>query len=357
MKKTITLSIAVLSVLTVSAQLPVSKTASKKKALLEDYTGKTCPNCPDGHRISDQTTAANAGNAFSVNIHAGSYASGTPNYKSADGDVLLSGAGVSGYPQATINRGTAQSRGVWASSVAAIVKEDSYVNIAGQATLDSVTGELKVTIEAYYTANAPVSSNNFSVMLLQDNIIGPQSGTSSYPAMVVGSQYRHMHMLRDVITTGATGEAMGTATTSGTTFTKTIKYTVPKSYNSIAVVSKNLRIVALITETKKIITVCKVPISFGSVTSTNDLTTALNAITVYPNPSTGVFKTSFEAVTADNYTIKIHNALGQIVYEEALNNFSGSYSNDLDISSYGKGIYMLSISGSKSVEAKKLIVY
>jgi hypothetical protein len=45
------------------------------------------------------------------------------------------------------------------------------------------------------------------------------------------------------------------------------------------------------------------------------------------------------------------------VYEEALNNFSGSYSNDLDISSYGKGIYMLSISGSKSVEAKKLIVY
>lgn len=358
MKKTITLSIAALSVLTVSAQLPVSQTAGKKKALLEEYTGKTCQYCPDGHKISDQITTANAGNAFAVNIHAGGYAGGTPNYKSADGDALLSGAGVSGFPGGTVNRGAAESRGTWSNSVKAVIAENSYVNIAGQATLDSASGTLKVDIEAYYTANAPVSSNNFSVMLLQDNILGPQTGGSTYyPAMMVGSQYRHMHMLRDVITTGATGEAMGTATTSGTKFTKTVSYTVPKNYNSIPVISKNLQIIAFITETKKVITACKVPISFGGSTATNDLTAHLNNISVYPNPSNGMFKTSFETATADNYTVKISNALGQVVYEEALNNFSGNYSKEMNISSFGQGIYMLSISGSKGEEVKKLIAY
>jgi hypothetical protein len=359
MKKTITLSIAALSVLTASAQLPVSQTAAKKKALLEEYTGKTCQFCPDGHKISDEITAANAGNAFAVNIHAGGYAVGTPNYTSVDGDALLSDAGVSGFPGGTINRGSAESRGAWAASVTAVLKEDSYVNIAGEATLDSTTGELKVNIEAYYTANASVSSNNFSVMLLQDNILGPQTGGSTwYPAMMVGSQYKHNHMLRDVITTGATGQAMGTATTLGTKFTKTVSYTIPKNYNSIPVISKNLHLVAFITETKKVITACKMSIKFaGSTTSIDSPTTGLNKISVSPNPSNGVFNTSFESIKSDNYSVKITNTLGQVVYQELLNNFSGTYSKQMDISSYGKGVYLMVISNGKNEEVKKVITY
>jgi hypothetical protein len=78
---------------------------------------------------------------------------------------------------------------------------------------------------------------------------------------------------------------------------------------------------------------------------------------VYPNPSNGVFNTSFYVSNTGNYNIKIFNALGQVVYEEGLKNFSGSYSKEMNISSFGQGVYLLSISDSKGVTVKKLITY
>jgi hypothetical protein len=359
MKKTIILSIAALTVLTVSAQLPVSQTPGKKTALLEEYTGKKCVYCPDGHKKADEVIKKYAGKAVAVNIHAGSFAIHVPppNYKSEDGDILYPTMNIKSFPSGILNRGEPTTRSLWDDAIKTIVEEDSYVNIAGEATLDSASGVLTVKIEAYYTANAPVSSNNLTVMLMQDNILGPQEGGSTYyPAMMVGSQYRHMHMLRDIITTGATGEPMG-ATASGTKFTKTINYTVPKIYHDVPVVFKDIHLIAFITETKKGITACKVPLSYGTVSSVNDLNTFVNNINVYPNPSNGVFNTSFYASNSDNYNIKIFNALGQVVYEEPLKNFSGSYSKEINISSFGQGVYMLSISSSMGEEVKRLITY
>ena len=67
-----------------------------------------------------------------------------------------------------------------------------------------------------------------------------------------------------------------------------------------------------------------------------------------PNPSNGAFTTSFEALNTDNYTVKITNTLGQVVYQEVLNNFNGTYSKEMNIASYGKGIYLLVISNGKN---------
>jgi len=82
-----------------------------------------------------------------------------------------------------------------------------------------------------------------------------------------------------------------------------------------------------------------------------------NSLDVYPNPSNGAFTTSFNTYVADNYIVRITNTLGQEVYEERLENFSGTYSREINISSYGTGVYMLSISNSKNVDVKKVITY
>ena len=82
-----------------------------------------------------------------------------------------------------------------------------------------------------------------------------------------------------------------------------------------------------------------------------------NSLAVSPNPSNGVFNTSFNTATAGNYTVKISNTLGQVVYEEALSNFSGKYSKEINIESFGKGVYMLSISDSRNEDVKKVITY
>ena len=82
-----------------------------------------------------------------------------------------------------------------------------------------------------------------------------------------------------------------------------------------------------------------------------------NHLEISPNPTEGLFTANFETISTDNYALKISNSLGQIVYEEKLNNFSGSYSKQLDMSNYGKGIYLVSITSSKTQNITKVIVY
>ena len=85
--------------------------------------------------------------------------------------------------------------------------------------------------------------------------------------------------------------------------------------------------------------------------------TAAGAMNIFPNPNSGNFMLSFQTQNKDNYKIKITNTLGQIVYEENLNDFSGDYSRKMDVATYGKGVYMLSISNSKNETVKKVMVY
>jgi hypothetical protein len=82
-----------------------------------------------------------------------------------------------------------------------------------------------------------------------------------------------------------------------------------------------------------------------------------NSIDVYPNPNNGLFTAYFNATSIDNYTVKISNTLGQVVFQETLNNFSGNYSKQMDVSAFGKGVYMMSVSGSKNETIKKVIAY
>ncbi len=82
-----------------------------------------------------------------------------------------------------------------------------------------------------------------------------------------------------------------------------------------------------------------------------------NHIDIYPNPNNGIFTASFNIKNNDDLTVKIMNELGQIVYEEKLENFSGIYSKKMDISTFRKGVYMLSVSNSKNETVKKVVVY
>ena len=44
-----------------------------KNALVEEYTGMHCQNCPDGHRIVAALSTLHPENVFTVAIHAGGF--------------------------------------------------------------------------------------------------------------------------------------------------------------------------------------------------------------------------------------------------------------------------------------------
>ncbi len=84
--------------------------------------------------------------------------------------------------------------------------------------------------------------------------------------------------------------------------------------------------------------------------------------TVYPNPNDGNFTVSFNAILKSTYKLSLLNTLGALVYLETLTDpiaigFNGSYLKQMDITKYGKGIYLISISNQNMETVKKVIVY
>jgi PKD repeat protein len=83
----------------------------------------------------------------------------------------------------------------------------------------------------------------------------------------------------------------------------------------------------------------------------------ISGLSVYPNPNNGKFTLEFNSDVKDNYSIKITNAVGQLVHEEKLEGFVSQYSKSIDVTAYGKGMYMLSITNSRKETLRKVLVY
>jgi len=232
-----------------SAQVLVGTDPMLKNAILEEFTGIHCTYCPDGHAIAQAILDANPGRAFTIALHQGSYAtpSGTePDYRTIFGDPIAGQTGLTGYPSGTVNRHvftgttTALGRSAWSASCAQVMDETSPVNIGISSDYEASTRLLTIQVELYYTANAPTSNNFINVALIQDSIYGPQTGGNA------GNNYRHMHMLRHMIT-GQWGDEV-TTTTEGSLVSRTYTYTVPAAYISIPAIVENMKVVAFVTK-------------------------------------------------------------------------------------------------------------
>jgi PKD repeat protein len=88
-----------------------------------------------------------------------------------------------------------------------------------------------------------------------------------------------------------------------------------------------------------------------------DELSAINAVTLYPNPNDGNFTISFLVNEKTTYKIQIISTLGQVVYKDEVTDFTGTYSKQLNVKEFGKGLYSVTIMNSTKSVLKKLIVY
>ncbi len=227
MKKILTLSLLLPTV--AFGQSLVGTSPENRTALLEDFTGIHCVYCPDGHVIMAQIAAANPGKVSMVGVHAGGFAApgaGEPDFRTPEGTALDNFYQIPGYPSGVINRhafpgGAARSRGSWVGDVAEMLSMPSPVNLGVESNFDTVSQELTVHVQLYYTSDSPGGDDHISVLVTEDHIIGPQTGGSA--------NYDHLHVLRDYFT-GIWGEAVST-TSTGTTVDRTYTLTVPAAWN------------------------------------------------------------------------------------------------------------------------------
>lgn len=81
-----------------------------------------------------------------------------------------------------------------------------------------------------------------------------------------------------------------------------------------------------------------------------------NSLMVYPNPTESVLNISFELEDSHAFNVKLISVTGNVVYQEAKDNFSGHYVNTIDLSSMAKGVYFLSLSNENGSINKKVVV-
>ncbi len=237
----------------VNAQEFVSTEPQNKGVLLEEFTGRTCGHCPDGHKVANQIAATHPGKFWSVNIHTAGYFSPTtyPNLNTTTSETYRAAFGATGFPCGVVNRSTASAigRGEWTGKANQEFNQAAVCNVAGQVVINDATRIAKINVEVYYTGNSAEATNYLTVFMLQDSIWGSQSGGSSNPDQYVNGNYCHMHIFRDVVTP-AWGEQI-TTTSAGTLISKEYMYEIPESIgnpNGVEVDLDNISFLAFVTE-------------------------------------------------------------------------------------------------------------
>jgi hypothetical protein len=229
----------------------------KKNILLEVFTGIHCGNCPDGDVVVDQFYTAQPDILYPIDIHSGHYAvpgAEEPDYRIDAGeaiDVVLNANGY-GYPGGSLNRKAYPEfqdgslyvigRSHWIKNGKNIHQEDAPVNLWLKSVFNGTTRELKIQVEGYYTAEVDQSKNFLNVLLVQDNIKGPQSGAS------LGNNYNHRHTLRAYITP-TWGDTIHSPK-KGDYFTHEYTYTLPASIKNVPVAAEEIEVIVFVSAGK-----------------------------------------------------------------------------------------------------------
>ncbi|MDE7413779.1 MAG: Omp28-related outer membrane protein [Muribaculaceae bacterium] len=222
---------------------------TNKSVVIEEYTGIHCPNCPDGHKKATMLHHAHPDNLFLVSIHAGAFAEPSrnePDYITQCGKDIHDYFDVTSYPSGTVNRrdvgnGVVQGRSDWGSSARVIATEISPVNLLASCSYDKDNRKLDVSVEGYFTGI--MDNPLLTVEILQDNILGPQSGG------LLGVEYPHRHMLRSMLNEDSFGDKIP-FTGENTYFSKEYSVTLPDNIDGVPLIDSDIQILAFVSEGK-----------------------------------------------------------------------------------------------------------
>jgi hypothetical protein len=357
MKKLLLLGIVLSLSLGLKAQNYVSTTPENKKAILEEFTGTGCPNCPGGHTMAANLLIANPGTVFVVAYHPtnSSYTTTDP-MKNAYPNAFYTNPFISPtnrfMPSAMINRRVwsgverIQSTTSWTADVATIKGEPSPLNLGLSSSYDAVSKMLSVTVEVYMTADVTDALTLYTE-LTEDGIIASQSGGTA--------NYVHNHVFRAAMpqpSPAQWGEPITTATTQGSLYTATFTYdNTTTNYNM-----GECELVAFVRNaaTEEIVSGNGAKVGFATGVADNLQETA--SFSVFPNPVTETTTVRFNLEESSAVFYQICDMLGNIVVSGNKSYMSaGAQQFNIHTADLASGMYMLTITSGSNTQSVKII--
>lgn len=221
----------------------------KQKAIIEEFTGEWCGNCPSGASVMKSIIDAKPDQVVGVAIHQNDPYEVPGVYNAMQG-LFFAGSGVSsiGFPGASISRQKSISasyanaaydgRSEWSQQVDAKLAETAPL---GLAMVTKESGD-KLSIDLYIGHSTPIATDTrVTIYLIEDNVAESAAGAQASG----GGSYVHQHVVRKMLTDNL-GDPVDLNNAPSTKYTL-VKFTnvdIAGTYKN----KSNLKVVALINE-------------------------------------------------------------------------------------------------------------
>lgn len=209
-------------------------------------------------------------------------------------------------------------------------------------TYNESTRQLNVTIAGQFSSDMTFSSPRISCYIIEDSIMGSQSGASGL--------FKHDHVIRATLSNILGDSDVITNTTAGSTFTKSYSTTFPASWKA-----NYCRVVAFVSNYSSNVNDCKVAnsnisdfihngtIGIGEVEENISLR-------LYPNPVDAFCVIESDANIDE---VVVYNTLGQEVIRKQYN---GSNQVSIETAALPTGIYVVKVRNSETEVSHRMAV-
>jgi len=210
----------------------------ERKVLVEELTGVSCPNCPDGTAALVALGNQLGDNLVVVSIHAAPgydqpYPESKYDFRTADGTAMANFIGKAAfYPSAAINRRIVPPetepflpRSIWTGIINEELGKAPKVGVFLNAKFDTASRKLIVDVNIA-PEETLTGEHRLTVLITQDSIVDVQK-----KGLVKIPDYVHRHVLRDVLTQ-PTGDIITEALTSADVVTKTYTINLPAEWDA-----------------------------------------------------------------------------------------------------------------------------
>lgn len=165
-----------------------------RKAIIFEFTGIHCTNCPVGHEAIHNIDSVYHGHVVPISVHAGYFATpygDEPDFRTPFGDYFHDNLNQPPTPSVLIGSMSPDyvivgGAATWQGEVGNVIPDYTKFIIRPSFTFDG--SELNVDFQIQERESVD-NSLLFYAFIIEDSIVGPQSGTEINP-------YTHRHVLR-----------------------------------------------------------------------------------------------------------------------------------------------------------------